>query len=165
MDRRSPPVSLFLPCPSFAVVFRNRLGASSRRTPQRDEILCCGWLRWVIATPAEKTVLPGPVRSSPSRYRLVYRHGVGQAPPPDQSVTHHATALRMCRALLRKALHWQTPLRARADTETPINSLQALISLARTRQTNVAHPLKQAKNACKKWGENMTCAQLAIQSV
>ncbi|CAG9236046.1 hypothetical protein BGLA2_700053 [Burkholderia gladioli] len=70
----------------------------------------------MIATPAEKTVPSGRCRSAPSRYRPSRGRPVGQAPPPGQTVTHHATALRVCRALLRKALHWQTPMLSRAAT-------------------------------------------------
>ncbi len=62
-----------------------------------------------IATPAEKPVIPGPVRASPSRYRPSGGRPVGQAPPPDQTVTHHSTPLRVLKALLRKPLSGRTP--------------------------------------------------------
>ncbi len=62
-----------------------------------------------IATPAEKPVIPRPVRASPSRYRPSGGRPVGQAPPPDQTVTHHATPLRVLKALLRKPLSGRTP--------------------------------------------------------
>ena len=62
-----------------------------------------------IATPAEKPVVPGPVRAPPSRYRPFRGRPVGQAPPPDQTVTHHATPLRVLKALLRKPLSGTTP--------------------------------------------------------
>lgn len=91
-----------------------------------------------IATPAEKPVIPGPVRASPSRYRPSGGRPVGQAPPPDQTVTHHATPLRVCRALLRKALHWQTPKRIRAATEAHPKSRNTLLHKAGTWQRNVA---------------------------
>ncbi|NTX19005.1 DUF3717 domain-containing protein [Burkholderia cepacia] len=98
--------------------------------------------RWLaamlIATPAEKTVPSGRGRSSPSRYRPSGARPVGQAPPPGRTVTHHATSLQVCRALLRKALRWQTPKRIRADTERRVVSLRALVHMAGTWQPNVA---------------------------
>lgn len=111
------------------------LDQANASTETKSSLLLAAML---IATPAEKTVPSGRGRSSPSRDRPSGGRPVGQAPPPGQTVTHHATSLQVCRALLRKALRWQTPKRIRADTERRVVSLRALLHMAGTWQPNVA---------------------------
>jgi hypothetical protein len=64
--------------------------------------------------------------------------------------------LRVCRALLRKALHWQTPKRIRADTEANLKSRYALLHKAGTWQPNVGCHRTSRQNRNEKVSKSRT---------